>query len=135
MSFKRHQDKVGKRAAQTINAFRGIHNGYGRTDQPKEFSYSIDFDFLNEKPELRNGCRRNERWGFTGSVASMFPIRMNAMNLIGVIAQGTLSIFITKDVVGDGARRYYTWDEVGGFTWDEADSYTWEELQSGKTRT
>ena len=135
MSFKRHQDKQAKRTSQTINAFRGIHNGYGRTDQPKEFSYSTDYDYLNDKPVLRAGRRRNELWGFTGTVQTMFPIKMNAKNLIGVVNNGTLSIFVADDVNNEGIRRYYTWDEAGSFTWDELSSYTWEELQSGRNRT
>jgi len=135
MAFKRHQDKLAKRTSQTINSFRGIHNGYGRTDQPKEFSYSSDFDYINDKPVLRAGSRRNELWGFVGNVKSMFQLKMNAKNLIGVINNGTLSLFVADNMINEGVRRYYTWDEAGGFTWDEAGSFTWDELQSGKSRT
>jgi len=68
----------------------GSHYGVGKTDQPKEFAYVSDFDFFENKMARRFGAIKNDAGGKTGSIKSIFNIRIGGANLIGLVSNGVM---------------------------------------------
>lgn len=132
MTFARQPDKVARRTSRNISRFNGVHYGVGRTDQPDEFAFGADLESVNKKAELRDGLRKNLLRGYDASVTSMFSLNIGGKSLVGVVQDGTLSVYPLDDLL-DQILGYYSWDEVRGeFTWDELrDGKTWNDLIEG----
>lgn len=92
MSFKRVKDRGSKRTSLTIDQFEGSHYGVGKTDQPKEFAYVSDFEFLAGKMGRRFGARKNADSGKSSTIQSIFSIRIGGVNLIGAAHNGILDV-------------------------------------------
>jgi len=132
MSFRRENDNVGERTSRTISMFFGSHYGTGVSDQKNGHAYVADLAFMNNKPHLRDGCRKSQGVGFTGSITNIFPITLGGSKRIGIVVNGVLSTYEKGDFL-EGLRKYYTWSEAKAkFHWDEAmDAHTWNSLFTG----
>ena len=131
MAFKRQRDSGARRASRTIAEFRGVHYGTGLTDQPQDFSYGGDLEYSSKKPELRNGRRKNQLNGFTGTITSIIDLNIGGLALVGIVIGGKLSVYPVADML-EQIRGYYTWDEVKEtFTWDSLKGKTWDDLIQG----
>lgn len=131
MTYKRSNDKENQRYARTIDQFYGLHNNYGRTDQPASFGYGYDFHFAYKKPELRPGCRKNQLIGYDNTITGLQFMNIGGIRMLGVVQGGMLSVYPVSDIL-QGIRKYYTWQEMyDEFTWDTVDDKTWDDLYKG----
>lgn len=134
MSFQRIQDVVNKKSSNLERAFKGMHYGYGATDQPEEYGNVCDFDVKGGKLELRHGCVKAEGWGYPASVNALFTVELREITWVGVLDGGSILLYKLDDVLS-GIRRYYTVDEVANtFTVSELTAKTVNDLINGGGR-
>jgi len=131
MTYKRKLDGQNDQFAISITEFAGLHNNYGKCDQPIENSYGFDFDYAYGKPLLRPGMRKNMLIGYDNSVDGLFYSRIGGLSLVLVVQGGVLSLHPVTDVLA-GIFKYYTWQELyDRFTWEEIEGKTWDDLFKG----
>jgi len=113
MAYSRENDVTNKKTGRTIQVFKGHHSGFGKTDQPNEYAYVSDFDFRFAKPQLRDGDRKNQGWGYPASINGVFNMKLGGSNLVGQVSNGVFTVYEAQDVLA-GMRKYYTVAEIAG---------------------
>ena len=113
MAYSRENDVTNKKTSRTTQVFHGYHSGFGKTDQPPEYAYVSDFDFRFAKPQVRNGERKNQGWGYPKTINALFNMKLGGTNLVGQVSNGVFTIYEAEDVLA-GIRKYYTVAEIAG---------------------
>lgn len=113
MSYSRENDVTNKKTGRTMQVFHGYHSGFGKTDQPDEYAYVSDFDFRFAKPQLRNGEKKGQGWGYPKTINGLFNMKLGGSNLVGQVSNGVFTVYETQDVLA-GVRKYYTVAKIAG---------------------
>ena len=131
MAFQRTMDGKSGRFGRTIGQFLGWHSGYSKPDEPNAHSRTSDFDCSEKEMSLRDGCKKNQGWGYPADITDMISLNIGGRALMGQISNGVLTIYPTADILA-GNRTYYTVSEVTGeFTVSSLTAKTVNDLIKG----
>lgn len=125
MAFQRAMDGEAGKFSRSIGRFSGWHSGYSDPDAPNDYARVCDFDCSDEVLELREGCKKNQGWGYPSSITDLLYFGIGGRNFVGQITNGVLTLYPVEDIMA-GMRTYYKVSEVTG-------EFTVDELATAKT--
>ena len=131
MSFQRKMDGQNGVFSRVIAQFSGWHSGYSKPDEPNAYARVCDFDCSQKHLELRDGCRKNQGWGYSSDITDVFSLTIGGRKLLGQVSNGVLNVYPVEDIL-EGIRKYYTIQEgIDDWTISDATAKTINDFIKG----